>query len=90
MAADIFKCVICNSSDCEENLTKLTKKGCDSLKSSGEARGKILNLIIVVNPLFMAIAEKTTLVSIKSLSLKSNNNQQLQQQIVIVIGQENL
>jgi hypothetical protein len=38
----------------------------------------------------MAIAEKTTLVSIKSLSLKSNNNQQLQQQIVIVIGQEKL
>ena len=42
MAADIFKCVICNSSDCEENLTKLTKKGCDSLKSSGEARGENL------------------------------------------------
>jgi len=44
MAADIFKCVICNLSDCEENLTKLTKKGCDSIKISGEARGDNLKL----------------------------------------------
>ncbi|KZR98101.1 Uncharacterized protein APZ42_006633, partial [Daphnia magna] len=44
MAPDIFKCVICNLSDGEENLTKLTKKGCDSLKISGEARGENFKL----------------------------------------------